>query len=273
MGISWRKNILLLVVGLGIFLLVSLYLVVGTGRSSGTERADRSDSTVSEVVAVTRIYYVPLFQYDLTPTPTPRPIITPVPGAPNLLPNPSFEDGWSHPGGIAEIQVPLQWRLAWDEGENPLDPQPWNVFVRPESRLLSRDFLPKDEHDLFLWDGQWTVKIFKGSGALSYRLSTDVHLAPGTYLLNINIFPDLVVGYTDGEKIWAPDPLSGEVRFVVNGQASNWILPTFGQKNTLQTVIKVTHEQDLEVTVAIRGRWAIENNGWFMDDWSLTRMN
>jgi hypothetical protein len=212
----------------------------------------------------------------LTPTPTPTPV-TPVPGAPNLLPNPSFEDGWYHLRDddgklIPELQVPNQWTLVWDEGENPLDPAPWNEFVRPESRLLSEDFLPPDEHDLFIWDGNWTLKIFKGYGALSYRLTTNVKLPAGKYLFQINVFPDLVVGYDGGEKIWAPDPYSGEVRFLKNGPRGEWILPTIGEKDTLQYVFEVNRRSTINLGVAIRGRWAIQNNGWFMDDWSLTAM-
>lgn len=271
----WRKNILRYLAGLAGFLFVAVTLVLGQGSTAGEETTVSSRFTVVNEDAVTKVYYIPVVRKDPTPSPTPRPLITPVPGNPNLLPNPSFEEGWYHPTPyISEIQIPVQWHLAWDEGENPLDPAPWNVFVRPESRLLSKDFLPTAEHDVFIWDGDWTVKIFKGSGALSYRLSTEVYLPPGTYLLNIHIFPDLVDGYTnDGEKIWAPDPLSGEVRFEINGESSNWILPKFGQKNTLQAIFEVSNQQQVDLLVAIRGRWAIRNNGWFMDDWSLTRMN
>ena len=270
-----QKNILLYLAGLAFFLFIAIYLVVGIGSTAGDGVTARPNLAVGEEVTPVAVYYIPYFRIDPTPSPTPRPIITPVSHAPNLLPNPSFEDGWIHPTPyIAEIQMPLQWSLSWDEGENPLDPSPWNEFVRPESRLLSSDFLPPEEHELFIWDGNWTLKIFKGSGALSYRLKTNVRLTPGTYLLNIHIFPDLVVGYTDsGEKIYAPDPLSGEVRFDVDGEKSNWVLPSFGQKNTLQAVFQVSHERQVDLTVAIRGRWAIQNNGWFMDDWSLTRMN
>lgn len=241
----------------GFILLVSL-AVLGATRSSAAEEA--TPTPVSYLPVVSKL---------------PPPLIAKKPGAPNLLPNPSFEDGWYHPGGVAELQVPNQWVLEWDEGFNPVDPDPWNEFVRPESRLLNKDFLPPSEHDLFIWDGEYTVKIFKGYGALSYRLLTDVHLKPGSYLFEIHVFPDLIVGYTSkGKKIWAPDPLSGEVRFIVDGPVGgadgSWTLPEIGQKNTLQHVFTVTHERDVKLGVAFRGRWAIENNGWFMDDWSLT---
>jgi hypothetical protein len=132
--------------------------------------------------------------------------------------------------------------------------------------------LPPNEHSLFIWDGEQTVKIFKGRGAVSFRLLTDVSLEPGTYIFTINVFPDLVDAYTaSGQKIWAPDPLSGEVRFIVGSATTDWVLPSFGRKNTLTHAFQLETAQTLRLGMAIRGRWAIENNGWFMDDWSLVR--
>jgi hypothetical protein len=209
------------------------------------------------------------------PTDSPLPPATVAPptgGGANLLPNPSFGEGWYHLHGSPELQVPEGWLLEYDAGPNPLDPDPWNAFVRPESRVLSTDFLPATEHATFIWHGRQTVKIFKGHGALSFRLLTDVHLEPGSYVLEINVFPDLVVDYTaGGSKIWAPDTLSGEVRLVVDGSGSGWMLPVFGRKNTFYHTFQVDQARQARVGVAIRGRWAILNNGWFMDDWSLRR--
>jgi hypothetical protein len=190
-----------------------------------------------------------------------------------LLPNPSFEGGWYNLNGIPELQVPNLWTLEWDAGNNPLDPDPWNAFVRPESRVLNFDFLPPDEHDLFIWDGSHTVKIFKGEGAISFRLFTFVFLQPGEYVFEINIFPDLVVGYTEGGgKIYADDPLSGEIQFLRDVPASTWILPHIGRRSTYGNTFTVENGRMVKIGLAIRGRWAIENNGWFMDDWSLTQL-
>jgi hypothetical protein len=188
---------------------------------------------------------------------------------PNLLPNPSFEQGWYHPDGIPELQIPEGWQFAYAEGENPLDPDPWNIWVRPETRVLPSAYLPPEEHDLFIWDGDQTVKIFKDSGAISFELTTAVSLEPGTYILIINVFPDLVVGYDNGQKIWAPDPLSGEVKLIAGNGTTGWLLPAFGQKNRFQTTFIVSQTQTVTVGAAMRGRWAIQNNGWFMDDWGL----
>ncbi|MGD2049171.1 MAG: hypothetical protein PVH03_06730, partial [Chloroflexota bacterium] len=63
---------------------------------------------------------------------------------------------------------------------------------------------------------------------------------------------------------------SGELRFIVNTEVDNWILPRFGEKNEYSHAFEVTQAQNVRLGVAFRGRWAIANNGWFMDDWSLT---
>ena len=208
-----------------------------------------------------------------TNTPVPQPTATLPPAAGNILPNPGFEGGWYHINGIPELQIPAEWRFVWEEGDNPLDPDPWNKWVRPEVRVLTTDFLPAHEHPIFIWDGTQTVKIFKGTGAISFRLETDMLLAPGRYRLTINVFPDLVVGYEpNGDKIWAPDPLSGEIRLIAGGQGTGWLLPIFGQRNTLTHEFVLTQQQSVTVGAAMRGRWAILNNGWFMDHWSLVRV-
>jgi hypothetical protein len=208
-----------------------------------------------------------------TPTETPTPTNTPIPAGQNLLPNPSFEDGWYNLGNIPELQVPNLWTLEWDSGNNPLDPDPWNAWVRPESRVLNFDFLPANEHDLFIWDGSHTVKIFKGEGAISFRLFTFVYLQPGDYVFEVNIYPDLIVGYTEaGGKIYATDPLSGEIQFLVDVPATTWIIPHIGRRSTYGHTFTVETGRMVKIGLAIRGRWAIENNGWFMDDWSLTQV-
>ena len=220
-----------------------------------------------------------------TPTPSETPTTTAVPqevatSTPTLqaasnngnwLPNGSFEEGWYHPNGDPELQIPEQWRFEFDEGANSLDPDSWNAWVRPEVRVLSADFLPPHEHELFIWDGDQTVKIFKGSGSISVRLLNTVILPPGTYKFNVQLYPDLVSGYDEsGGKIWADDELSGEVRLIVGDYQSGWELPSFGRKNNFSHTFTISEGQSLTVGVAIRGRWALANNGWFMDDWSIT---
>ncbi len=198
------------------------------------------------------------------------PLVTVPSSGSNLLPNPSFEGGWYHPDGIPELQIPEDWQFAYyDEEDKPLDPDPWNAWVRPETRVLSSAFLPPAEQTLFIWEGDQTVKVFKGYGSISFQLTTAVFLQPGTYILEINLFPDLVTGYDNGQKIWASDPLSGEVKLIAGSGTTDWLLPNIGQRNTFQTSFTLTESQTVVVGAAMRGRWAIQNNGWFMDDWWL----
>ncbi len=219
-----------------------------------------------------------------TPTATPRPIPTTavpptgdqgqeVPVGVNLLPNPSFEEGWYNQRGAPELQVASSWFLEWDEGFNHLDPSPTNPFYRPEARVLPKAQLPEREHDLFIWDGDHTVKIFKKQAAISFRLLAGVYLVPASYRFEVNVFPDLYFGIDEGGgKIWADNPLCGELQFMVGVQTSEWILPEIARKNTLTFPFDIVEPGHYLVGAAMRGRWGIENNGWFMDDWSLVRL-
>jgi hypothetical protein len=139
-------------------------------------------------------------------------------------------------------------------------------------RVLPRSQLPVEERDLFVWDGDYTVKVFKGYGAISFRLKTSTYLQAGSYQLEINVFPDLVESYSGGQKVWASDPKSGEVNLTADGQSTGWIFPTFGQKNTIRYTFTVSQGKEVNITAAFRGRYPILNNGWFMDDWRLVRL-
>lgn len=205
------------------------------------------------------------------PLPADIPPAPPAPTGANLLPNGSFEAGWYNLNGVPELQLPNQWLFEWDEGATGFGTQPWDVYVRPETRVLPAAYLPPNEHGLFIWDGNQTVKIFKGRGAISYRLLTDVALSPGTYRLAVNLFPDLVTAVNGTTKVWATSD-AGEVAFVVGGQRTEWQKTAVGQRNSLSHTFTIGQNQTVRLGVAVRGRYAILNNGWFMDDWSLRRV-
>jgi hypothetical protein len=205
------------------------------------------------------------------PPPPPPEDASNLPLGHNRLPNPSFEEGWYHHHGIPELQIPNGWGFAWDEGPTGFGNEVWDTYVRPEVRVLPATQLPPHEHSLFIFDGHYTVKAFKGYGAISYRLFTDVALEAGTYVLEINLYPDLYMDFVDGQKIWADDVLSGEVRMIVGNGGTGWMLPQFGRKNTFTHTFTLDQPQTIRVGAGIRGRFAIANNGWFLDDWSLRR--
>ena len=209
----------------------------------------------------------PVSQPPAQPTLPPDPVL----GA-NLLPNGSFEEGHYNQNGVPELQLPNGWGFSWDEGPTGYGTESWDVWVRPETRVLSRAFLPESEHSLYIYDGNHTVKAFKGNGAISFRMTRDVTLEPGTYVFEINVFPDLVIGYDGQNKIWADDPAAGEVRLIVGNGGTGWLRPVFGRRNTFEHVFSIDQPQTLRVGAAIRGRYAIPNNGWFLDHWTLKQV-
>jgi len=224
-----------------------------------------------------------------TNTPPPAPTSPPPPAAPpatavpptlppnpqlgvNLLPNPSFEEGHYNQDGIPELQLPNRWRLEWDAGPTGVGNEAWDVYVRPEIRVLSASFLPPAEHALYIYDGQHTVKIFKGGGAVNFRLLTDVTLDPGTYVIEAKMFADIIERWEDGQKVWAGDPYAAEFRFLVGNGGTVWTTQRFGQVNVHNFTFTIDQSQTIPIGVGLRGRYAIANNGWFMDDFSLRRV-
>jgi len=199
------------------------------------------------------------------PTSAPPPPPAPPPPAPsgqNLLPNPSFEGGYYHINGIPELQVPNGWILELDTHQ---------PYIRPESRVLPRSMLPSSEGSLFIWDGDWTMKVFKGGARISFRLFTDVNLPPGTYQFSANYFPDLVSDYKGGGKVWSSGG-AGEVAFIKDGLGS-WSNVDVGSRNMMVQTFTVPAARTVRVGVAFRTTWNLANNGFFLDNWSLQRLS
>lgn len=203
---------------------------------------------------------------------TPIPVAA-APTSPNLLPNPSFEGDWYF-YLYNELQVPTGWYIATDEGPNTLDPFNNNLFFRPECRVVSTAQLPASEHAQFVFDGEKTVKVFKGGAPTSFSLFTDVYLQPGTYQMTIRFFADTVVSYNgDGTKAFATDPLAAEARIIKGTGGTGWTPVIAGEKNTMTYTFTVTAPGAVRVGGSFRNRYVLENNGWFLDDWSLVRVN
>jgi len=190
----------------------------------------------------------------------------------NLLPNGSFEEGHYLQNGVPELQLPNNWRLEWSEAATGLGNAAWDVYVRPEARVLSTAFLPPEEHALYIYNGQHTVKIFKGSGAVDFHLLTDVTLEPGTYVIEAKMFVDAVEKWENKQKVWPNDPTAAEFRFRVGDGGTTWTPQRAGQVNIHNYTFTIDQTQSIPVGIGLRGRYAIANNGWFIDDLSLRRI-
>jgi len=194
----------------------------------------------------------------------------------NLLRNSGFEQGWYDVSGTQ--QAPNEWRLHWTEGEAMGDAS--NVTARPESRVLPKSQVPPEEHSLFFWDGDYTLKIFWAKAPIHAAISQDVGgLEVGReYRLVVPVFVDTF--NWDGEKVPPGDPHAAEVRLGAGPVGVNWqdasainfsnwanatnTTPFYLGRNTLQFDFVATAAQ-MTVFVEYTSKWAIDNNGIFMD--------
>lgn len=203
----------------------------------------------------------------------PAPGQTTQPASANLLPNPSFEAGWYFFEGVSEWQLPDEWLLAVDEGPNNLVPGSGGNFLRPEVRLLASADLPPGEREQFVFDGQKTIKAFKGGAPTNFAIYTDVALQPGTYRFTIRFFPDTVIVYDGSKKIFSQEPLAAEYRIVYNTGGTGWSPAVVGVVNTQSYEFTLSQPQTVRLGGAFRNRFDGSNNGWFIDDWSLEAIN
>jgi len=197
----------------------------------------------------------------------------PVPAVPvgiNILPNGSFEEDWYFFQGVSEWQLPNGWSMSADEGTNPLGSG--GRYFRPEIRLLSRPDLPPNEQGLFVLEGFKTIKAFKGDAPTSFAIFRDVALEAGSYRLSISYFPDSVLGYDGQNKVYNNDPLSAEARIIAGGGGTNWAGSAVGNRNTITYDFTLDTAQTIRLGGAFRSRFEQSNNGWFLDDWTLQRL-
>lgn len=219
-----------------------------------------------------------------TPVPSAPVAVAPAPSSPsvpsspapaagaNLFPNPSFEADWHFVNGIAELQLPNSWTASTDEGPNTLQPGDGGYFLRPECRVVPKSDIPAAEHDNFVFEGQKTIKCFKGGAPTNFAVFTDIYLQPGTYRMTIGFFADAVSGYDGSTKIWATDPLAAEFRIVHGTGGTNWTSTPAGQKGFPTYTFVVTKAGTVRLGAAFRNRFVNSNNGWFLDNWSLVKI-
>jgi LysM repeat protein len=198
------------------------------------------------------------------PASTPAPAV----GA-NLLPNPSFEGDWYFYNGVSEWQLPDSWLLAVDEGPNNLDPGSGGNFLRPEIRVITRADLPGDESSQFVFEGNKTIKAFKGGAPTNFAIFTDVALPAGSYRFTASFFPDTVATYEGSQKVWSVEPLAAEYRIIFNNAGTGWNAATVGNRNIRTYEFTLDSPQTVRLGVGFRNRFNAANNGWFIDNWSL----
>lgn len=227
-----------------------------------TETFTPAPATATAVPATAAATAIPA-----TPTTPANPVL-----GQNILPNSSFEEGWYNRDGRPDLHVPNGWTLEWDEGPTGFGNQPWDIYVRPKSQVMPSAALPEAERATYIWEGNQTYKLYKDDGAFSVRLFRDITLDPGTYVLAANAFADMVQGYNGRDKIWAGDPNSGEVRLFAGNASSDWMASPPGQKTPFSYTFTITSQQSVRIGVALRGRYALSNTGWFVDDWSLKQL-
>jgi len=256
----------------------TLSIIAGKTGVSAEEIAAANNLSNANIISVGQELTIPGWSGEVAagdspaPTESSQPTQPTQPAAPagaNLLPNPSFEEGWYFFNGVAEWQLPNQWQLAVDEGANNLSPGSGGQFYRPEIRVLARADIPPAERDMFLFNGDHTIKAFKGDAPTNFSIFTDVALQPGTYRFTASFFPDAVSGYVGSEKVWNGDPLAAEYRIIVGGGGTGWQSAPAGRKNTVTHEFTLTAPETVRIGVGFRNRYEESNNGWFIDDWSL----
>lgn len=182
--------------------------------------------------------------------------------------NGSFEDGWYHPNDIPELQIPNEYEFSYNTGENPVNSDPWNKFVRPEVRVLPKDQLPPDEQDLFILDGNYCLKVFKDSGAWNAAFSQSVPVKIGVNILNIRVYGDLVMDYDENGKMPAKDPLSGRIRVIIDDEPQEWesLTPLRWSRYTFPLISEYNSSKVVKIEFMLPH--ALKNSGIFADLWT-----
>ncbi|MHC4735774.1 MAG: hypothetical protein ACYTDW_15155, partial [Planctomycetota bacterium] len=201
----------------------------------------------------------------------------------NLLPNPSFEDGWYHPDDVPELQIPNGWDFEYAPSDepNPIDPADHSKFKRPEVRVLPVDQLPVHEQDIFILDGDHTLKIFKGYGAWRAKFTQIIALESGVYRFTVKLWPDLIKKYVGSSKVWADDSQKrdGLMRFLLEGEAGPWQPVEPPPTGAVQGVehwrtfeLEFSADGEIDIGIEIMCPFALDNSGVFADGWTLERV-
>lgn len=219
--------------------------------------------------------------------PAPQPETTRVPlgtdakrpaARPNILVNASFEDGMAYfNDDTRELAVPAGWVFAFMDETTSLEQRQTAPWGRPITALINNNAVPTADRPRIFAGGIYCWKVSGTRSPVWVRLfQSVVGVTPGQkYRFTVNLLPDLIVR-THPQVAYASEPLSGEVRLAAasGGQTFDTGWKTgrevpFGRYTALTLDITAPGNR-VEVAVEVRGRWALPEGAWYMDELSLT---
>jgi hypothetical protein len=215
----------------------------------------------------------------------------------SMLINGGFENGWYHPDGITELQIPKGWTLEVTKNvgaskgtwlttpagiqrvgkpvENPYDKAEHSRFMRPEVRVMTKAQVPDWEEAAFGMEGGYILKAFKGNGSLLFAFMQSVQLEKGEYELTIRVYPDTVSSYNINGKVFANNSNAALIRFGEEAWTSFNPVPSPPANSRLQT-IKHTFDAPggmYHVKIGFMLPFHLAQNGILCDRWELNRID
>jgi murein DD-endopeptidase MepM/ murein hydrolase activator NlpD len=190
-----------------------------------------------------------------------------VPVTDNLFRNGSFEGEW-HDASNFPGHIPDHWDARYNSGD--AYPNPYGQpYKQGEAVKKHRGHLPAGEPEQFIFDGDWTYKIFGGGNkAFWFQMSQTIpNLPSGLYQVEIPVFVDHY--HWRDRKDFDVDPNQAQYKIVVNGQDTNdgWTSLQSGMKWVCMRAFNFTGG-DMTVEIHLRSNWDINGNFW-LDDVAL----
>lgn len=212
------------------------------------------------------------------PTPTPTPEVNLLTGADN----PSFEsDAPFFINSVSgaqkiELMVPAGWKLLVDDNYPVRAEEPDLKYVYPE--MIPRRMEHLNECNTAvpapvcaLFNRDQVLKVFKGGLPIRFALYKDVTLQPGVYRFKIDFFADTVQFYQDGQKVWGEEGMA-EIQLCIERAEydhQDWQPVEIGQVSSQELIFIVPQHQNVTLYAKFRNNFAINNNGWFLDNFLL----
>ncbi len=200
------------------------------------------------------------------------------PAKPNVLINASFEDGMAYfNDDTRELAVPAGWVFAYMDETTPREQRQTAPWSRPITALINSHAVTMADRTRIFAGGTYCWKVSGTGSPVWVRLFQSVlGVTPGQkYRFTVNILPDLIAR-SHPQVAYASDPLSGEVRLTATsgGQTFDTGWKTGREvpvaRYTALTLDFTAPANRVEVAVEVRGRWALPEGAWYVDELSLT---